>query len=298
MAKATNTEEKITGTDVASAANTSVDDGGNYNYGDDSGAGFETTKGSDLSIPFMNVLQSNSPDVQKCQDGSIILGMFKNSVTGEYIKRSGFGFLPVHKEEAFVEWIPRLKGGGFVKLHAPDSAEVLKAIESNGGRMPKKGADGKKIPIKIGENELVETYYVYGLLLDETGEKTNGFAVIAFTSTKIKPYRDWLTSMFMLRGRPPMYAIRAHISSDIQTNESGTFANIKIGPIKENNWARSLIAPTSELYLEGKSFQDMVINGLARADFNSQDNSGQDTSSEGAPSPSAGANGNKDETPF
>lgn len=289
---------KKTGTDVAAAQTTAVGEASDFDYGDDSGAGFENTKGTDLSIPFMNVLQSNSPDVQKCQDGTIILGMFKNSVTGEYVKRSGFNFLPVHKEEAFVEWIPRIKGGGFVKLHAPDSPEVMKAIESNGGRMPKKSADGKKIPIKIDDNELVETYYVYGLLLDETGSLTNGFAVIAFTSTKIKPYRDWLTSMFMIRGRPPMYAIRAHISTDIQTNESGTFANIKIAPFKDGNWVQSLVGKSSALYAEGKAFQEMVINGLARADFGNQDNSGMADVGGSDSRPSAGKNGNDDETPF
>ena len=289
--------KKDSSTDVAEVKNTAVATGG-FNYGEDAGGGFETTKGSDLSIPFINLLQSNSPDVQKCQDGTIILGMMKNSVTGEYTKRTGFNFLPVHKEEAFVEWIPRLKGGGFVKLHDPASPEVEKALADNGGRIPKKGADGKKIPIKIGENELVETYYVYGLLLDETGEQVNGFAVIPFTSTKIKPYRDWITAMYMIRGRPPMFAIRARISAEVQTNEAGTFANYKISPFKDGNWVSSLIDPASNLFAEGKSFREMVINGMARADFNSQRNEESDHGGGGDRSPSAGSAGNADETPF
>lgn len=295
MAKTPTKEESTT--EVAEVKTTSMT-AGSYDYGDESGAGFEDTKGSDLSIPFMNLLQSNSPDVQKCQDGSIILGMMKNSVTGEYIKRSGFNFLPVHKDQAFVEWVPRLKGGGFVGLHDPSSAEVAKAIEINGGRVPKKGADGKKIPMMHGNNELVETYYVYGLILDEEGTEANGFAVIPFTSTKIRPYRDWLTSMFMIRGRPPMHAIRTRISSDIQTNESGTFANYKISPMLENNWVKSLIDPASALYVEAKGFREMVLNGLARADFGSQRNDEDSAHGGGGGSPSAGKNGNMDDTPF
>ena len=290
------------GTDLAAATGSAIADTaemGDFDYGEDAGAGFENTSGSDLSIPFMNVLQSNSPDVQQCQDGSIILGMFKNTVTGEYTKRSGFVFLPVHKEEAWVEWIPRAKGGGFVGLHAPDSEAVLKAIADNGGdKIPKKGADGKKVPLKVGANELVETYYVYGLLLDDTGLEVNGFAVIAFTSTKIKPYRDWLTSMFMIKGKPPMYAIRARISSEIQTNESGTFANIKIAPFAENNWMKSLVGRSSPVYAEGKRFQEMVVNGMARADFSKQDNAHTADGGEVGSRPSAGANGNREETPF
>jgi len=296
MAKTTTTKKDET-TDLAEVKANELA-ASSFDYGDDSGVGFEDVKGSDLSIPFINLLQSNSPEVQKCEDGTIIMGMMKNSVTGEYYKRTGFTFLPVHKEEAFVEWVPRIKGGGFVKLHSPTSDEVSRVIERNGGRMPKKGADGKKIPIMIGENELVETYYVYGLLLDDDCKQSSGFAVIAFTSTKIRVYRDWLTAMFMIRGRPPMYAIPARISVDIQKNESGTFGNYVISPAVEGNWVKGLLPLGSDLYVAGKEFQKMVIGGLARADFDSQ---GTDTTSGAGDyedSPSAGDSGNKEEIPF
>lgn len=283
-----------TKTEVAQAKNTAVAEA--YDYGADAGVGFETKTGADLSIPFINLLQSNSPEVQTSKDGSVRIGMMKNTVTGEYYKSDeGFVFLPVHDDSAFVEWVPRIKGGGFVAVHEPGSPEVQAAIKANGGsRIPRKGADGKKIPLYIGTNELVETYYMYGLILDDDCETTIGFAVIAFTSTKIKIYRDFITSMMMMRGKPPMYAFRCRITSDIQTNESGTFANFVIKPAIGENWPECLIPPTSSLFQDGKEFRQKVVSGMARANFDEQEQSGGSTIDGTA----TVAGDMEDETPF
>lgn len=249
-----------------------------YDYGDHAGTGFENTKATDLSIPFINLLQSNSPEVQKSKDGSVRIGMMKNTVTGEIFNgEEGFLCVPVHYDEAWVEWVPRTKGGGFVGLHDPNSDEVTEAIKRNGGRIPKKGADGKKIPLAVGDNELVETYYLYVLLLDEAGESANGFAVIAFTSTKIKPYRDALTSMFTIKGKPPIFANRLKITTDIQENESGTFGNYVIEPMNGGSWMNSLIPPGHALLEDASSFREMVLSGLARANFDQQQDDGAAT---------------------
>lgn len=246
-----------------------------YNYGEMAGVGFEGTKGSDLSIPFINLLQSNSPEVEGELVPGAKTGDMLNTVTGELIKGdAGFVFLPVHKEEAWVEWIPRVKGGGFVGMHDPNGELVTDLIKANGGsRIPPKGNEGKRISFKHGDNEVIETYYVYGLLLNQEGTEVESFAVISFSSTKIKPYRDWLTSMYLIKGKPPMFANRARLKSVKQKNESGTYANFAIGPLKET-WAKSLINPASEKALldEAVSFREMVLNGVARADFNHQQN--------------------------
>ena len=154
-------------TEVAEKKNTQVAAGG-FSYGEDSGGGFEKKTGADLSIPFINLLQSNSPEVQKSKDGSVRIGFMKNTVTGEVVSGDeGLYFLPVHDDSAFVEWVPRTRGGGFVAVHDPASEEVQEAIRINGGRIPKKGSDGKKIPLAIGNNELVETYYRYAPVLQD-----------------------------------------------------------------------------------------------------------------------------------
>lgn len=256
-----------------------------YDYGADAGAGFEGTSGADLSIPFISILQSNSPQVEEDSD-RYKPGMLVNTVTGDIIDADaakngpGQAFLPVHKETAYVEWVPRDSGGGFVGLHDPNGEVVKAAIAANGGSRI------GKLTLDNG-NELIETHYIYGLLLDEAGETTTGFAVVSFTSTKIKPYRDFTTAMYTLKGRPPMFANRAVLRTVKQKNEKGSFYNFKIEPLKAS-WMESLINPQTEAALleEAKSFRDMVTSGMARAAFETQNNTGD------------GGNGSSEDPPF
>ena len=235
-----------------------------FDYGEDAGAGFEGTTTADLSIPFIGILQSNSPQVEEKDPEGAESGMLFNTVTRELFKGDeGIVFLPCHKEMAYVEWIPRDKGGGFVGLHDADSQEVRDAIQDNGGKRVGR--------LAIGENELIETHYVYGLVLNDSGDLPIGFAVISFTSTKIKPFRDWTTAMYTLRGKPPMFANRARIKTVKQANDRGKFYNFRIEPLKDS-WVESLINPASERELleEAKGFRDSVTNGLARAAFETE----------------------------
>ncbi|CAM9957740.1 unnamed protein product, partial [Chrysoparadoxa australica] len=234
---------------------------------------------------------SNSPEVEEELIPGAKTGDMVNTVTGELIKSDdGVVFLPVHKEEAWVEWVPRNKGGGFAGLHDPAGELVQGLIKENGGsRIPPKGSDGKRIAFKTDNgNEVIETYYVYGLILNAEGTEVESFAVISFSSTKIKPYRDWLTSMYLIKGKPPMFANRARIKSVKQKNESGTYANFSINPLKES-WAKSLINPAEEadLLAEATDFRKMVLSGVARADFNAQQNAatGGDGGAEGDKAP-------------
>lgn len=234
-----------------------------YDYGQDAGAGFEGTSGKDLSVPFISILQSNSPQVENKDPAGAESGMLFNTVTRELISgEKGIVFLPVHKELAYVEWVPRSKGGGFVGLHDPNSDTVKAIVKANGGKLGK---------LKIGENELIETVYVYGLILDDDGLETKGFGVISFTSTKIKPQKDWFTAMYLLKGKPPLFANRAVIRTIKQKNEHGTFYNFRIDPLKKT-WLDSLINPLEEgaLLAEAREFRDLVISGMARAAFETQ----------------------------
>ena len=151
----------------------------------------------------------------------------------------------------------------------PNGDTVKQAIANN---------DGNRIgKLAIGENELIETHYVYGLVLDEEGAMATSFAVISFTSTKIKPYRDWITAMYTLRGKPPMYANRARVRTIKQKNEHGTFFNFRIDPLGDT-WVSSLINPAEQADLlgEARDFRQMVVDGMARAAFETQNATGGD----------------------
>lgn len=235
-----------------------------FNYGEYAGKGFENVKASELSIPFIAILQSNSPQVEDKDPEGAEAGMLFNTVTKELTKgEDGIIFQPVHKETGFVEWIPRTRGGGFVAMHDPEGEVVKTAVERNGG--------AKFGKLQVGENDLVETHYVYGLLLSRDGSEVNGFAVLSFKSTAIKPFRDWLTSMRLLKGKPPIFANRAILRTTKQKNEKGSFYNYKISPLKQD-WISSLIDPEKEsgLLQAAVEFIEQINNGLARADFSQE----------------------------
>ena len=252
-------------------------------YGKDVGSGFEDTKGSDLSVPFLIVLQSNSPQVTERDPKEAESGMIYNTVTRELVGgQEGVVFLPCHKEgPVWVEWVPRNKGGGFVAIHEGNSPSV-KGADSI--LHPETGKPTRKL--RLGENELVETFYMYGLLLedDEEGESTKGFAVISFTSTKIKPFRDWVTAMYTMKGKPPLFANRARISTVKQQNDSGNYYNFRVDPLK-STWVESLINPKTQKALleEAKGFREMVASGMARGAFETQQSVVDGDSNEGVP---------------
>jgi len=290
----------MAGKEVAEVKNTQVASGG-FDYGDYAHAGFEGTTINDLSIPFINVLQSNSPEVEDelipgCKPGDLV-----NSVTKEILKQPVV-IIPVYKEAAVVEWVPRTKGGGLVDRHGLDSEVFLNAIKANGGsRIPPKDADGKRIPFKSAAgNDLVETYYVYCLIMNAEGTETEGYCVLSFSSTKIKVHKDWMTAMYTQKGRPPIFANRCKVSTTKQKKESGTFYNYNIGPFADS-WRESLINPGTEegmaLLKEAKEFGDMIDQGLAHADFDSIAKTGGDDEAGSAQRGGSKAN-DDDEMPF
>lgn len=241
-----------------------------YDYGQDAREGFEDISVNDISIPFLNLLQSNSPEVEEQTIPGAVAGAVMNSVTRE-IMTLPVVFQPIYREQVWVNWRPRREGGGVISRHAPDDQIVLDVIARNGGsRIPPQGDDKKRIPFKGPEGgELVETYYIYGFILDEAGESIDGYGVLSFSSTKIKVQKDWVSAMFTVKGQPPLFAHRAKISTSREKREGGSFFNFAISPFAAT-WRESLINPSTpvgqNLLTEAKSFREMIMSGLARAD--------------------------------
>lgn len=255
-------------TDVTKVKGTEIAASSGFDYGEMAHEGFEGTTIKDLSIPFINVLQSNSPEVEDQTIPGAKSGDLVNSVTKEILQQPLI-VLPLEKEESWVEWVPRNKGGGLVDRHAPDSELVQRLIKENGGsRIPPKDAEGKRIAFKSPKgNDVIETHYVYCLVLSLDGETVEGYCVLSFASAKIKAYKDWMTALYTQKGRPPIFANRAKVSTSKQKNEQGTFYIYAIHPLKDT-WRESLIPPNTEagmsLLTEAKDFRKMIQDGLAK----------------------------------
>jgi hypothetical protein len=240
-----------------------------YDYGEDAGQGFENHGKDDYAIPFLGVLQSNSPEVETIAAAKP--GMLINTVTQELFDgAAGIVFIPCHTEHVFVEWVPREKGGGFVGLHDINSEVVKKA---------KAEQDFGKYKLANG-NDLIETFYVYGVRVTDVGAEQ---MVIAFSSTKIKKYKGWMTKARAIQiplegGRritPPLFAHTYKVFAVKERNNKGEFWNFEISFTGEDA-ATSRIKPNDPLYQSARAIRDLVISGKAKADHGSQQAAAED----------------------
>ena len=194
-----------------------------------------------------------------------------NSVTGQvYPGKDGVAFQPVYHEQKYVKWKPRDSGGGILGTFDANDAYVASVIKLNGGQQY------GKLRTEDG-NELIDTHYVYGNVLNEDGE-VESFAVMAFTSTKITPWKKCSTAMYLLKGKPPLFANRFRMRTVDDKNDKGqSFKNIEFKPLVGSSWAESLIPPGDPVLMAGRDLREMVMSGAAKADLSSQ--GGDDTAS-------------------
>lgn len=253
-----------------------------YDYGDDAGAGYENTDQSDFAIPFLSVLQTNSPECEKNHAKQVEgaeAGMLMNTVTKELFDGSeGLTIIPCDTSHVFTEWVPRDEGGGggagFRGIHEIDS-DLVKACKAAAAES---GAFGK-LPTE-DKTELVETFYIFGLLLDDVdATEPSAFVMIPFTSTKIKVYKGLLYRLRMFKGNPPLFANRVKLASFPDSNKKGNFYNFKCEPAVENDVGASLIPPVVDgepnpLMVAAKQFQKQIRSGAARGAYESVEGTG------------------------
>lgn len=196
-------------------------------YGKYAGAGFEGMGKDDYLVPFLRILQSNSPQVE---GGASPIpgakpGMIFNNVTKELIAGdAGVTFVPVAREHNYVEYTPRDAGGGFVGIRPVDDPLVANLLAAQ-GRF-------KKLVTKDG-TELVETYYVFGVAILSDRRMP---AVVGFSSTQIKAYKGWMTNADGItiklpnggEAKPPLFAHRWRLGTFPDKNKKGSFHSWRV----------------------------------------------------------------------
>lgn len=230
------------------------------------GYGFENQTNEDYSIPFIQLLQALSPRVVEDPD-TFKPGQIVNSVTGQiYDGKTGLCIIPVATTHQYVEWIPTDMGGGFVGTHEINSDVVKQA----------KAQATKFGDFKHGDNDLVETFSVYVLVLEEDGTFSN--AVIAFTSTKIKKYKNWITKAKTIQiqradGRrisPPLFAHKYRLKSVGEKNKKGQpYFNFAEITFDGENAMVSRLSPKDEVFIHAAVFNDLVISGQTKVNYDS-----------------------------
>jgi hypothetical protein len=246
-------------------------------YADYAGAGFENQTSDDYSIPFLQILQALSPQIQ--ENDALRQGMILNTVTGEcWDGKKGIAFVPATTQHVYVEWKPRDAGGGFVGIHEVNSELVnhAKAASSEYGKY--NTPDG---------NELIETFYVYGIALDDDGNASE--AVLAFSSTKIKKYKGWMTKAKTIQiplpdGRripAPLFAHRYRLKTVSEKNNKGQFFNWDAIVFDGTNAQEARLLPDDPLFQSAVNIKNLIEQGKARAAYESQAPGSSDDEAQG-----------------
>jgi len=249
-----------------------------FDYGEDSGKGWENQDMSDRKLPLIELLQSNSPEVAESK-GKVFAGLFKNSVTGEIYEE--VLFVPAITDHCFVQWVPRDDGGGFRGRHAKNAKVVIDAIARNDGRaigkLPVPQPNDPKTNKAQPAHELVESFEIYAILYNKGGEVL-GFAMIPFTSTKIKVYRAWnsaignfaptINGKKLAPGQVPIFAHRVKMTSESETKNGNTFMIPVLSPAEGGDDLKTSLLPKSDSrYVAAKKLHDDVLAGLAKAAY-------------------------------
>jgi hypothetical protein len=182
-----------------------------------------------------------------------------------------------------VEWIPKNpdgSGGGFVGIRAEDDPLVLELRQKHGqfGKLPT--SDG---------HELAETYYLYGLLVVDGMASP---ALVGFSSTQIKKYRNFITRIMGItyQGektqanpsgviRPPMWAHRWRLTTVFEKKATFSWYGWRIGLV-EDPPIKSRLKITDPLYVQARELYQIIKEGRATV---KHDAAGQDKPDEEIP---------------
>lgn len=249
-------------------------------YGDDAGKGYENQSKADTSIPFINLLQGLSPMVK---DGKARAGDFYNTVTQQvWPRETGLKFVAGTTKRMYGKWIPRTQGGGFRGHLQVDDPIVLKALKDATKlgklRIQEKDED------KVIDIDLVETFYIYGCILNEEDE-ADSMCVIPFASSKIRPYRSWNSRLLTFNqqhgGKIPLYGNLTKMTSFEDKKPKGEFYVPILASADPRGLRESLVGPDHSAFQMAKACAQLVNSGDANINYEKSREADDDDDSPG-----------------
>lgn len=183
------------------------------------GEGFEQADADSYAIPFVQILQSNSPQVKRSEGAYVqgaAEGMVINTVSNDLYNADdeGITVVPVDYRRAFTAWVPRDHGGGF-----RGEVDVNDDVLRNTTRV------GAKLWNEETGLEYVDTRYHYVLVIRSDGEVEP--ALITMSSTQLKKSRNIMTrlnnSKLPSGKTAPMYANVITLHTTPEQNDQGSW---------------------------------------------------------------------------
>jgi len=247
----------------------------------DAGQGMEGATAESFAIPFLSVLQSNSPQVDEASGAAIEgarAGMLYENVTGRLISGkpdAGARFVPCAYRRVFLRWGPR--GGenaGFKGELLPEQVAELRArgkIVDLDGRLYFPDDDGNIKRAKDGTvlcDRVADTRNHYVLLLDEeTGAWQQ--ALLSLASTQIKKSKTLMAALASVKIKgasglftPPTFASIVHATTLPESNDKGNWFGLRMEVVGR--------VDRPDLYAAAKAFRDSVVKGQVEVKYEEQ----------------------------
>lgn len=258
----------------------------------------ETMTKDDMSIPFLQILQSLSP---QCTRGEpeYIKGAepsdLLNTVTQTIIKTrddddnsiAGCKILPIYYKRSFIEWVPRSKGGGIVNEYSVEEGlSIITARNETNQDIIQQGS-----PLGTPGNQLNDTHTHFVFLLNEDG--TFEPMILTMASTQIKPSKDlnnMVSKQVLPDGRkaPRFFGIY-DVTTQRRSNDQGSWYIWKF-----ERSGDVLTANRMDIFREAKKFVEGIQAGEHKADYSKMDGEANPSTKDSA----AGAGDKHSEVPF
>lgn len=241
----------------------------------DAGKGLTNIDADSVAIPFLAVLQTNSPQVDP-DDGAYVpgakAGMFYNTVTKEaFDGKEGLFLVPCEYQRKFLRWQARETGGGFkgeIGINQVVAMRERGELIEMDNRLYVPSEDGSVNPKKSDKVSDTRVHYVL-LLNPHTGAAQQ--AVVSLGSTQIKKSKNLLALLGGVtiehpethqKATPPTFAIVVHITTVPESNDQGKWHGVQFsvhGFVKDPN-----------TYRMARGFHKLINAGRAQVNFEQQ----------------------------
>lgn len=245
MAKPKKKEEQEPGTSVQktdAAAMILVGDKHDLSHLNAGNRGSEQVGMDDLVIPRLEIVQSQSPCLDKSDPGYIpgaAIGDLVNSVTNTNYGREVF-VVPVHYTKQWLVWKDRKQGGGFFGAY-PNPQEAADRVEQEGGK--EKGVESIDTPTHL-------------CLLVDTKNGTVDEIIVSMPRTKAKVSRNW-NAMIKLTGQDRFARVYRIATAQEKNKRGETYQNYVIA--QSGFPAKALYARAENLYKQISAGQRNVV---------------------------------------
>ncbi len=257
-----------------------------FDFGEYEGAGLDNVSIDELAVPFLVVLQANSPQCAPAKAGGLIgakAGDMLNQATGELFDgEEGVGYLPCARDHKYVEFFPKEDdgtGGGFVSVRDEDDEQVLRLREEQDAQFGKiqneEGAERSEG--KFEPTEFIETYSLVGYTVTDWDDiSTLSRCTVPFASSKIGGYKNFMNVVTGIKYRsakdptkvsvPPMWSHRYRLRTVYKQKGTRSWYVLSL-QLEERPSLKSFIPKTNPLFQIGAKMNESFNAGTARVSY-------------------------------